>query len=419
MQKPLEAFLTFCIAGCFSLERASAAAHESKSLLSFQNFVNHFHRTYPEGTKEYEERQALFQARAKAVIEHNRRPDRRWTAAINRFSDHTDNELARFRGWRRRGSPTEKKQHGLSLRQKERGIAQPALSKAVNWSFLNASGRNYNQGSCGSCWAIASSTVLEMHSEIHGRDRTFSAQELVSCVPNPRHCGGTGGCEGATIELAMEWVMKNGLSDDSEVPYYASDGECKVDAKQSGSSLLQIHSRWSGREFEEGKMGSESDSHSPSSAFGMLGWDRLPENQYEPLLHALQDGPVGVSVAASDWFSYASGIFDECVKDAVIDHAVVLIGYGHDSSDKYWLLKNSWGSEWGEDGFLRILRRDSKDGDEGSWCGIDKQPELGSGCDGGPSEVKVCGTCGILYDTVTPHFRGESAHAKRRALERH
>lgn len=404
---------------------------ESRSLLFFPNFVHHFQRTYP-GTKEYEERKVLFQKRARAVHEHNSKPQRRWTAAINKFSDNTDEELSRFRGWRRRGSPTELTQqrnhHGasqihsessLSLRQTGRGIASPALAKAVSWSFLNSSNRHLNQGSCGSCWAIASAVLLEMHSEVHGRDRTFSAQELVSCVPNPQHCGGSGGCEGATLELAMEWVMKNGLADDSEVPYNAEDGECKVDTKQSGSSLLQIHSRWAKSDLAETKIGSESSTSSPSSVLGLVGWDRLPKNQYEPLLHALQDGPVGVSVSASDWFSYSSGIFDECVKDAIIDHAVVLIGYGHESSDKYWLLKNSWGTEWGENGFIRLLRRDNSDGDEGSWCGTDNHPELGSGCDGGPSEVEVCGTCGILYDTVVPHFRGESSHFKRRASEHH
>jgi cathepsin L len=398
-------------------------------LLSFTNFVHHFSRSYT-GTKEYDERQALFQARAHAIHEHNRKPNRRWTAAINKFSDRTASELARVRGWKRRGSPNELVQHrnnqknhrvqadsGLSLTQTDRGHVLPALSKSVSWDFLNASKRHYDQGSCGSCWAIASAVLLETHSEAHGNDRTFSAQELVSCVPNPQHCGGSGGCEGATMELAMEWVMKHGLADDSQEPYYASNGECRADTKQSGASLLQIHSRWAIPALEEQKL--ESKAISPSNQFGMHGWERLPANDYKAVLQALQDGPVGVSVAASDWYAYSSGIFDECVKDAIIDHAVVLIGYGSDSTDKYWLLKNSWGAEWGEDGLMRLLRRDHQEENDGSWCGIDNQPELGSGCDGGPSQVTVCGTCGILYDTVVPHFRGDSSQAKHRAIEHH
>merc|ERR1719240_1557655 len=71
----------------------------------------------------------------------------------------------------------------------------------------------------------------------------------------------------------------------------------------------------------------------PSStrAFGMTGWETLPKNQYEPLVRALaQKGPVAVSVAADAWFNYESGIFNGCGKDAVIDHAVVAVGYGEE-----------------------------------------------------------------------------------------
>merc|ERR1719330_1548922 len=67
----------------------------------------------------------------------------------------------------------------------------------------------------------------------------------------------------------------------------------------------------------------------PSRRFGMVGWKRLPENKYEPLMRALVErGPVAVSAAARYWALYKLGIFDRCPKAAVIDHAVVLIAYG-------------------------------------------------------------------------------------------
>jgi len=244
----------------------------------------------------------------------------------------------------------------------------------------------------------------------------------------------------------MDWVIKKGLAEASEVPYVASDGSCQVAAGSqqldaqpiSGSSLLQISERAQMKSLQGGigDLGNQvgdalglisatfnslassprgSPGASPAASFGMTSWERLPENKYEPLLEALQDGPVGVSVSASTWFSYSSGIFDKCDRDAVIDHAVLLIGYGQEGNGaKYWLVKNSWGVEWGESGFMRLLRRE----DEGDHCGIDHQPELGSGCDGGPSEVTVCGTCGILYDTVVPHFtrHANSKTAQERAL---
>jgi len=116
----------------------------------------------------------------------------------------------------------------------------------------------------------------------------------------------------------------------------------------------------------------------------------------------VEHGPVAVSVAASGWSSYMQGIFDHCNVDAVIDHAVTLIGYGRDDDlgEKFWLIQNSWGGDWGEHGRVRILRRDSDETE----CGVDRQPEVGTACDGGPTEVPVCGMCGILYDSVVPHF---------------
>jgi len=141
-----------------------------------------------------------------------------------------------------------------------------------------------------------------------------------------------------------------------------------------------------------------------SRSLGIQAWERLPVNSYVPLMHALvQRGPAAVAVFASQWFQYAQGIFDGCEKDAVINHAVAMIGYGQDKKlgEKYWLIQNSWGPEWGENGRIRLLRKDTDDTD---YCGVDAQPKDGTGCDGGPAQVKVCGMCGVLYDTVVPHF---------------
>merc|ERR1719460_2861271 len=95
------------------------------------------------------------------------------------------------------------------------------------WSNLAMAKHIRNQADCGSCWAIAAATVLEGHAEIYsGKPRTFSAQQIVMCTPNPRHCGGDGGCKGATAELAMEYVLKHGCSEEFQVPYTGHDGTC-------------------------------------------------------------------------------------------------------------------------------------------------------------------------------------------------
>jgi cathepsin L len=268
-----------------------------------------------------------------------------------------------------------------------------------------------DQGGCGSCWAIASSTVLEAHSEIHVPQpalRSFSTQELVSCVPNYNMCGGKGGCDGATVELAFDWAMHNGLVQESEQPYTELTGQCQrspLGLAQTQENPASSVSMPGSHVLTAGMQG---------STFGMTGWERLPENGYEALRRAVVErGPVAVSAAASHWFAYSGGIFDSCERDAVIDHAVTLIGYGLDSKvdEKYWLVQNSWGPDWGEAGRIRLLR---SDGDQSETCGIDSQPEIGTGCKGGPKQVTVCGMCGILYDSVVPHFGEADADVHRR-----
>jgi len=268
---------------------------------------------------------------------------------------------------------------------------------------LNSVNNILDQGQCGSCWAVAATNVLRAHSEIYGEAKLFSPQQIVSCTPNPHKCGGTGGCEGATAELAMDYVLENGLVDDEEFPYtevgmIPSTPKCPSKMKPPRNSRIGLNN-------------AKISAYDGGNNIGMIGWERLPENKLDPLMRALvEKGPVAVSVAASDvWSFYEQGIMDDCVKDAVVNHAVTLIGYGSDGENPFWLILNSWGSGWGESGHMRILRRDSEEETEEDFCGWDHQPEVGNGCEGGPTKQRVCGTCGMLFDTVVPHFKDTSA----------
>merc|ERR1712023_200555 len=127
----------------------------------------------------------------------------------------------------------------------------------------------------------------------------------------------------------------------------------------------------------------------------------LPSNKLEPLMRTLvEKGPIAVSVDASAWHKYKGGVFDGCSKlFPTLDHAVLLVGYGTDEKEgDYWLIRNTWGPTFGENGYIRIKR--SKD--EESHCGTDRHPEQGDGCDDSPKHQHVCGTCGILFDATFP-----------------
>jgi len=358
----------------------------AQELPTFESFIELHSRSYQQGSAEFAERRALYLQRKADGELHNSAPGRLWTAGVNKLWDWTEAELKTLRGWD--GAMTAEGSSKGSVRKHANFLQNTAeLPKEKMWTDLATAKHIRNQGDCGSCWAIAASTVLEGHSEIYkGTPRTFSAQQIVECTPNPRHCGGDGGCKGATAELAMEFVLKHGSAETSEIPYTARDGACPTGSPTSAMAQL-----WTDDSAQSSNGG---------ASLGMTGWETLPKNEYEPLVRALAErGPVAVSVAADAWFSYESGIFNGCGKDAVIDHAVTAMGYGEQDGKKYWLIQNSWGKEWGEGGHIRLERHDA-----GDYCGMNSDPQKGVACEGETAAVPVCGMCGILFDSVVPHF---------------
>ena len=110
-------------------------------------------------------------------------------------------------------------------------------------------------------------------------------------------------------------------------------------------------------------------------------------------------GPIAVSVDASSWHAYDSGIFNGCNQTQPdINHAVTLVGYGTENGQGYWLVRNSWSASWGEAGYIKLHRGT----DEEQNCGVDITPLDGSACAGQTDPVTTCGTCGILYDSAYP-----------------
>ena len=223
---------------------------------------------------------------------------------------------------------------------------------------------------CGSCWAFATAAVLESHISLQNSGKTviISPQELVDCVDNSKKCGGTGGCQGATQELGFDYIKNRGISLLKDYPYFAKEGKCKGDNVKKIATIGDFI--------------------------------KLPENDYNALIQTVANvGPVAVSVAADEWSFYDSGIFNgSCGTE--VNHVVALEGYGTDENgNNYWLVRNSWSESWGEKGYIRIYREKSA---KDVVCGIDSNPNIGNGCEGGPSQITVCGLCGILSDSAYP-----------------
>jgi len=390
---------------------------------AFDAYILAQNRDYKPGSAEYTERRAIFEKRHAAIERQNAKPEGLWTAGVNHFTDRTEIELLAFRGYRRTGGSGSSSAGQGSWDTGPRSLAEEAAPpKDFDWMHLKTAKFVRDQLDCGSCWAVAATGILEAHHEIYFKEvKKFSAQELVECTPNPKKCGGHGGCSGATAEFAFHQALKYGIRSEEDFPYTGRDqetGRCPATSPSSLGSALMSN-------VLDGD-DTQAVSTNGGAAIGLVGWKKLPQNEYEPLIrHLVRYGPVAVSISAENQFSYHGGILDSCKKDTVIDHAVALYGYGVEEKNtalvgtqgaksiggakKYWLLRNSWGKQWGEKGYVRLLRHNTDTGEE-AHCGQDNDPEAGSGCAGSNvKEITICGSCGILYDASIPIFTGSGA----------
>uniref|UniRef100_A0A7S4TCG1 Peptidase C1A papain C-terminal domain-containing protein n=1 Tax=Alexandrium monilatum TaxID=311494 RepID=A0A7S4TCG1_9DINO len=285
-------------------------------------------------------------------------------SSSNIFGSYEDFR-SRFGRAEQAGSPA-----GSFLEARRRGVA---AADSVDWRVRVSASRHlvHDQGSCGSCWAVAAVGALEMYAELNGRaTQPLSYEQLVDCVANPRSCGGNGGCGGATAELAFDYVTKHGLL---EAAHYSGGYQ------SDGSNQYKCP--------DIGKMG--------SAAVRASGFQRLPVNKVAPLLHHVSStGPAVVSVDASRWAHYGHGVFVDCDRNATVSHDT-------EKSMDYWLIRNSWSGDWGEEGHIRLQRHQADAGKEG-FCGTDHDNQQGVGCKDDPKEVPVCGMCGVLSDSSYP-----------------
>jgi len=282
---------------------------------------------------------------------------------INQFSDLSSSEFAAILG--RKGPKT------LLSSQKTARATDVDFPPSIDWRDKKVVSPIKDQGACGSCWAFASTEQVESYVALSGAPLPIlSPQHLVSCDSNPQHCGGTGGCGGSIPELAFDFVQAHGLALEKDYPYAGRDSPCNQTAAAHPAATLTGHVR-------------------------------LVQNDYQSVMQALSTvGPLAVNVWAIPFQSYRSGVFNGCSYKASmdVDHVMQLVGYGTDSGKDYWIVRNSWGPAWGENGYIRLAR----DPQSLQACGLDMTPADGTGCEGEPAVVGVCGQCGILYDVSYP-----------------
>ena len=270
--------------------------------------------------EEFNARKEIFAAKDALIAEINADPANTFTVGHNQFSTWTDSEYKRVLGY---------KPWSQNVIDVEDGVP---TADSVNWVTAGAVTPVKNQGSCGSCWSFSSTGAMEGAWFIKsGNLLSLSEQELVDCD----HLG-SNGCNGGSMEGAFQWYKSNKTELESDYGYTARNGTCKET--------------------------------SYTGQFNSTGYKTVTANSSSALMASIQAGPTSVAIEAdkSAFQMYTGGILNSTACGTSLDHGVLAVGYGTENGQAYYLVKNSWGSSWGDNGYVKI----ANNGDGAGICGI-------------------------------------------------
>lgn len=309
----------------------------------FTMFQDRFNKRYS-NLEELETRFDIFKTNLMNIISHNLSPYKNFTMGINPFTDLTPEEFKmRFTGGYKPNVDGLRGSLGSYGCNTFTSTASGAPT-TIDWRKKNAVTSVKDQGQCGSCWTFSSTGASEGAWAIKtGNLIDLSEEQLVECATGMQY--GSHGCNGGQMEGAFKYLIQNGQCSLSSYPYTSGNGKS-----------------------------SSCKSCTPVAHFSSCS-DVKPNDQIS-LKGAVLQQPVAVAIEADTKYfqSYSSGIIDSPTCGTQLDHGVLIVGYGEENGAKYWLLKNSWSTSWGEDGYFKILRSDSTN-DPGI-CGVAMDPSF-------------------------------------------
>jgi len=275
---------------------------------------------------EHDRRFEVFKYNLDKITAHNKK-NHSWTMGVNQFTDMTQLEFQKYVSCVS-GTSTVKSEAPKFQAPNNWNKTAPT---SVDWAAQGYVTAVKNQGSCGSCWAFSTTGVTESRAAISsGKLISLSEQQLVDCA-------GQGGCNGGWPDQALYYVYKeNGLCTESKYKYRGKAGWC----------LSFFCSK-----------------HDDIRTYAYV------NESTSAMEAAVAAGPVSIVVEAS-FGGYSGGVYTaNCGTN--FNHAVLVVGYGHDSASgyDYWKVKNSWGSWWGENGYIRLCRNCGRNNGLGQ-CGI-------------------------------------------------
>jgi len=306
-----------------------AAKSEEQHEAAFEEWVQEHGKVYDEHEVLY--RLRIFKQNSEFVEKFNSE-EHSFTVGLNKFADLTNTEfLERYTGLHRPLIHVSDVEHEFDFDSSQ------ALPTSVDWRTKGAVTGVKDQGQCGSCWSFSTTGSVEGAWALNYSLVSLSEQNLMDCSRSY----GNLGCNGGLMDSAFKYIIANqGIDTEASYPYEeATSYNCRYKAANKGASITS---------YKDVTSGSES---------------------------ALQNavayrGPVSVAIDASkmSFQLYSGGVYYESrCSSTQLDHGVLAVGYGTGTSGDYWIVKNSWGTSWGDSGYIYMSRNKNNN------CGIATQ----------------------------------------------